>query len=184
MIRYGFIHTKEDIKFLVLFAMDLLPFPVTFETVVDLITWCDDGFGYFELSEAFYEMIPTGHIDESIENGAKLYAITDKGREATRIFEKQLPYPVREAAQRSALRVVRQIRRDAAIHTSVTEHGEHDLTVRMEMEQVFAIEMAVVSHEQATMLERTFKANAEAIYQTLLSAMTANYETRKEEEAT
>ena len=108
MIRYGFIHTKEDIKFLVLFAMDLLPFPVTFETVVDLITWCDDGFGYFELSEAFYEMIPTGHIDESIENGAKLYAITDKGREATRIFEKQLPYPVREAAQRSALRVVRR----------------------------------------------------------------------------
>ena len=53
MVRYGFIHTKEDIKFLVLFAMDLLPFPVTFETVVDLITWCDDGFGYFELSEAF-----------------------------------------------------------------------------------------------------------------------------------
>ncbi len=133
MVRYGFIHTKEDIKFLVLFAMDLLPFPVTFETVVDLITWCDDGFGYFELSEAFYEMIPTGHIDESTENGVKHYTITEKGREATRIFEKQLPYPVREAAQRSALRVVRQIRRDAAIHTSVTEHGEHDLTVRMEM---------------------------------------------------
>ena len=82
---------------------------------------------------------------------------------------------VREAAQRSALRVVRQIRRDAAIHTSVTEHGEHDLTVRMEMEQVFAIEMAVVSHEQATMLERTFKANAEAIYQKLLGVMTQEY---------
>ena len=180
MIRYGFIHTKEDIKFLVLFAMDLLPFPVTFETVVDLITWCDDGFGYFELSEAFYEMIPTGHIDESIENGAKLYAITDKGREATRIFEKQLPYPVREAAQRSALRVVRQIRRDAAIHTSVTEHGEHDLTVRMEMEQVFAVEMNVVSHGQAAMLERTFKENAEAVYQTLLTAMTQNYANEKE----
>lgn len=175
MIRYGFIHTKEDIKFLVLFAMDLLPFPVTFETVVDLITWCDDGFGYFELSEAFYEMIPTGHIDESTESGVKHYTITEKGREATRIFEKQLPYPVREAAQRSALRVVRQIRRDAAIHTSVTEHGEHDLTVRMEMEQVFAIEMAVVSHEQATMLERTFKANAEAIYQKLLGVMTQEY---------
>ena len=122
-------------------------------------------------------MIPTGHIDESIENGAKLYAITDKGREATRIFEKQLPLSgVREAAQRSgAPRVVRQIRRDAAIHTSVTEHGEHDLTVRMEMEQVFAIEMAVVSHEQATMLERTFKNNAEAIYQKLLGVMTQEY---------
>ena len=94
MVRYGFIHTKEDIKFLVLFAMDLLPFPVSFSTIVDLTTWCDEGFGYFELSEAFYEMVPTGHIEEIPDEGETLYAITEKGREATRIFEKQLPYPV------------------------------------------------------------------------------------------
>ena len=99
-----------------------------------------------------------------------------------RVFEKQLPYPVREAAQRSALRVVRQIRRNAAIHRGVTERAANDLTVRMEMEQVFAIEMDVVSHGQAAMLERTFKNNAEAIYQTLLGAMTADYETEKEDE--
>jgi hypothetical protein len=184
MVRYGFIHSKEDIKFLILFAMDLLPFPVSFSTVVDLTTWCDEGFGYFELSEAFYEMVPTGHIEERTGGDDTLYSITDKGREAIRVFEKQLPYPVREAAQRSALRVVRQIRRDAAIHTSVTERAANDLTVRMEMEQVFAVEMDVVSRAQASMLEHTFKANAEAIYQTLLSAMTADYETEKEEEDT
>ena len=181
MARHGFIHTKEDIKFLVLFAMDLLPFPVSFSTIVDLTTWCDGGFGYFELSEAFYEMVPTGHVEEQKGEGEPLYRITDKGREATRVFEKQLPYPVREAAQRSALRVVRRIRRDAAIHTSVTERAYNDLTVRMEMEQVFAIEMDVVSRGQAAMLERTFKANAEAIYQTLLAAMTADYEAETEE---
>lgn len=180
MVRFGFIHTKEDIKFLILFAMDLLPFPVSFSTIVDLTTWCDEGFGYFELSEAFCEMVPTGHIEEIRGEGETLYAITDKGREATRIFEKQLPYPVREAAQRSALRVVRQIRRDAGIHVTLTEHGENDLTVRMEMEQVFAVEMNVVSRGQAAMLEHTFKANAEAVYQTLLTAMTQNYENEKE----
>lgn len=182
MARHGFIHSKEDIKFLVLFAMDLLPFPVSFSTVIDLTTWCDEGFGYFELSEAFYEMVPTGHIAEIPGEPEPAYQITAKGREATRVFEKQLPYPVREAAQRSALRVVRQIRRDAAIHTAVTERSPSDLTVRMEMEQVFAIEMDVVSRAQAAMLERTFKNNAEAVYQTLLSAMTADYETEKEDE--
>ncbi|MGO5097054.1 DUF4364 family protein [Agathobaculum sp. LCP25S3_E8] len=182
MVRHGFIHSKEDIKFLILFAMDLLPFPVSFSTVVDLTTWCDEGFGYFELSEAFYEMVPTGHIEEVPGDGEPAYRITDKGREAIRVFEKQLPYPVREAAQRSALRVVRQIRRDAAIHTAVTERAANDLTIRMEMEQVFAIEMDVVSRGQAAMLERTFKNNAEAIYQTLLGAMTADYETEKEDE--
>ena len=91
---------------------------------------------------------------------------------------------MREAAQRSALRVVRQIRRDAAIHTSVTERAANDLTVRMEMEQVFAVEMDVVSRAQASMLEHTFKANAEAIYQTLLAAMTADYGNGKEEGST
>ncbi|MDO5141546.1 MAG: DUF4364 family protein [Eubacteriales bacterium] len=180
MVRYGFIHSKEDIKFLVLFAMDLLPFPVSFSTVVDLTTWCDGGFGYFELSEAFYELPQTGHIAAHQDgDGEPLYAITDKGREATRIFEKQLPFPVREAAQRSALRVVRQIRRDAAIRTAVTERAPNDLTVRMEMEQVFALEMEVVSRGQATMLERTFKAHAETIYQTLLHAMIDDHETEE-----
>ena len=37
-----------------------------------------------------------------------------------------------------------------------------------------------VSHGQAAMLERTFKENAEAIYQTLLAAMTKNYANEKE----
>lgn len=183
MVRYGFIHSKEDIKFLILFSMDLLPFPVTFSTIVDLTTWCDDGFGYFELSEAFYELIPTGHLSEDKSADEPRYLITDKGREATRIFEKQLPYPVREAAQRSALRVVRQIRRDAAIRTHVTERTKNDLTVRMEMDQVFAVEMNVVSQAQAAMLTRTFKNNAEAIYQTLLSAITADYNAASSDES-
>ena len=80
MVRHGFIHSKEDIKFLILFAMDLLPFPVNFSTVVDLTTWCDEGFGYFELSEAFYEMVPTGHIEEVPGDRERAYRITDKGR--------------------------------------------------------------------------------------------------------
>lgn len=182
MVRYGFIHSKEDIKFLILFAMDLLPFPVNFSSIVDLTTWCDEGFGYFELSEAFYEMIPTGHIEERTDQTEPQYAITEKGRETVRVFEKQIPFPVREAAQRSAIRVVRQIRRDAAIRTSVTERSANDLTVRMEMDQVFSIEMDVVNRSQASLLERTFKGNAESIYQTLLSALTANYEAEKEDE--
>ena len=68
----------------------------------------------------------------------------------------------------------------AGIHTAVTEHGPNDLTVRMDMEQVFAVEMNVVSHGQAALLERTFKENAEAVYQTLLTAMTKNYANEKE----
>ena len=109
-----FIHTKEDIKFLVCSPWICCHFG-QLQHHCGLNDLCDEGFGYFELSEAFYEMVPTGHIEEIPDEGETLYAITEKGREATRIFEKQLPYPVREAAQRSALRVVpSQIRRRRA----------------------------------------------------------------------
>ena len=171
MEQHGFIQDMLDVKVLILFVMAKLSYPVSLQKIYELC-YQDDKLSYFDVSVAVPQMVQSGHLEQLPD---ETYRITDKGREATRIFEKQLPYPVREAAQRSALRVVRQIRRDAAIHTSVTEHGEHDLTVRMEMEQVFAIEMAVVSHEQATMLERTFKANAEAIYQKLLGVMTQEY---------
>ena len=60
------------------------------------------------------------------------------------------------------------------LNGSPRKDGNTSIALR-EMEQVFAIEMAVVSHEQATMLERTFKANAEAIYQKLLGVMTQEY---------
>ena len=157
MVRYGFIHTKEDIKFLVLFAMDLLPFPVSFSTIVDLTTWCDEGFGYFEAERGFLRDGPDRATSRRYPTkGETLYAITEKGREATRIFEKQLP--IRSAKPHSALRCVSSARSGATpASTAVTEHGPNDLTVRMEMEQVFAVEMNVVSHGQAAMLERTFK---------------------------
>ena len=180
MVRYGFIHTKEDIKFLVLFAMDLLPFPVSFSTIVDLTTWCDEGFGYFELSEAFYEMVPTGHIEEIPDKGETLVRHHRKGTRGYPHFREAASYPVREAAQRSALRVVRQIRRDAGIHTAVTEHGPNDLTVRMEMEQVFAVEMNVVSHGQAALLERTFKGKRRGRLPDIAHRNDKNYANEKE----
>ncbi|RKJ78656.1 DUF4364 family protein [Butyricicoccus sp. 1XD8-22] len=175
MTRYGFIRTKEDIKFLILYAMGFLPGPVSFDAVVDICTWCDGGFGYFELSEAFYELLDTGHLSGQGDGGAALYEITPRGREAAVVFEKKLPFTVREAAQKSALRVVRKLRRDAAVRTAVREVAENDLVVMLEMEDVFSVEMHVVSRAQASLLERNFKENAEKMYQTLLNALIADY---------
>lgn len=172
MARHGFIRTKEEIKFLILYATGFLPFPVDLESIVDLCTWCDDGFGFFELKEAFDEMLQTGHMSEP-EPG--LYAVTDKGRDTMELFEKNLPYTVREAAQQSALRVVQKLRRDAAITTEVETLSEHDLLVTMTMQDVFSIRMNVVNRAQATLLERNFRENAEKIYQVLLGAVTEDY---------
>lgn len=181
MPRYGFIRTKEEIKFLVLYAMQYLDFPVNFEAVVDVCTWCDDGFSYFDLQEAFGEMVASGHIAQDSSGAEPLYAITNMGRDAAGLFESNLPYTVREAAQASALRVVRKIRRDAAIITEVEARAENDLIVKLDMQDVFSLHMNVVSRSQASLLERNFRKHAEKIYNVLLDALIREYDEEKEE---
>lgn len=176
MLRYGYIRTKDEIKFLVLYAMQHLTEAVTYDVVIDLCTWCDDGFGYFELSEAWVELLRTGHVAEAPhDDEAILYEITPKGREAAELFERQLPFTVRESARRSALRVVRQLHRDAAIHTSVSEQSPGQLVVTLALDDVFSINMNVVSRSQAALLEKNFKAHAEKMYDVLLNALIDDY---------
>lgn len=152
--------------------MQYLEIPVTFESIVDICTWCDDGFSYFDLQEAFQEMLKTGHIARTAdEKGIALYSITPSGRDAAQVFEKNLPAPVRESAQASALRVVRQLRRDSAITTATTEQAPDDFVVHLTMEDVFSLQMHVVSRSQASLLERNFRQNAENIYHILLDTM-------------
>lgn len=178
-MRYGYIRKKEEIKFLILYVMGYLPFAVSFDSIMDICTWCDGGFDYFELTEAFAELIQTGHILENPEN-SKEYEITEKGKDTASLFEDHLPYTIRKEAQVYALKVVRKIRRNAGIHTRVERLDEHDLIVHLEMEDVFSLHMNVVNDRQASMLEQSFKKNAEKIYNDLLSSLTKDYTEEKD----
>ena len=76
---------------------------------------------------------------------------------------------------------------DNVIEQVKAKNAEQPEFIQAVTEVLQSLEPVIEAHpeyEQAALLERTFKSNAEAIYQTLLSAMTANYETRKEEDAT
>ena len=75
MARYGFIHDKLDIKFLILYLMARVVAPIDFPTLTDL-TMCDGGVDYFEFAEAVNELVETGHL--VLEDDR--YAITEKGR--------------------------------------------------------------------------------------------------------
>ena len=86
MARYGFIHDKLDIKFLILYFMARVAAPIDFPTLTEL-TVCDDGIGYFEFAEAVSELVESGHL--TLEDG--LYSITEKGRENGAACESSLP---------------------------------------------------------------------------------------------
>ena len=89
MARYGFIHDKLDIKFLILYLMARVVAPIDFPTLTDL-TMCDGGVDYFEFAEAVNELVETGRyqnrseviraglrllLQQEAQNSAKLEAL-------------------------------------------------------------------------------------------------------------
>ena len=176
MPRYQYIRTKEDIQFLVLYSLQLLPEAVTFEDVVDLVTMCDDGFGWFELREAFDELIRNDLLTIDSTSDEPRYQIGERGREVSAAFVGRLPHSVRRLAQESALRVIRRIHRDAVITTASSCAGPADFPVTLGLEELLTLSLHAVSEEQAAIMTRNFKNHAEEVYVGIIKALTKEYD--------
>ena len=179
MKRVGFIHEKDDVKFLILYCMTFLDEPVTMANLADM-TMCDSAFGYFEFADAAAELVKSGHIHEEQRGDDFYYELTFKGRATAEVFQKELPTPVREAARRSAARVVRALRRDASIRTSVVTRKDGTKAARMAFMDddvpVFGFELMVLDEEQGKLFTRNFRDHAEEIYKEIVSVLLADYD--------
>ena len=77
MSRFGFIHDKIEIQFLVLYIMARVASPIDFPTLTEL-TMCDEGVDYFDFAEAVAELVETGHLtleDERYAEGGNIMTI-------------------------------------------------------------------------------------------------------------
>lgn len=177
MARFGFIRTKDEIKFLILSLHDVP------SVSGDLRRNCWHLYVVWwrlRLLRAVRGVFWAAGFSARWEidrNDTELFAITEKGRETAQAFQSRLPFTVREAAELSALRVIRKLRRDAQVSAETEQISEKDYVVTMTMQDVFSIQMHVVSQTQAAYLEQHFQKHAEDVYQHLLSTMTSEYET-------
>ena len=173
MANLGYIRDKLDVKFLVLYVLKQLDRPVFFEDLADM-TLIDDGFGFFEFSEAAGEMVASGHIAE-LPGDPPTYEITDKGRSSSDGYEDRTPYSVRQAAQQAVLRVLNRARREAGVRCETVAKGENHFIARMTLadgkDEILTLEMLTVSREQAQLLGSGFKKHAETVYNEVLAAL-------------
>ena len=170
MPRYGFIHDKLEIKFLILYLMARVAAPIDFPTLTDL-TMCDDGIDYFEFAEAAAELVESGHL--TLENDR--YSITDKGRENGAACESSLPYTVKRKCAANLSKVNGVLRRNAQVRAEILPRPEGGLTVRMVLDDdngnLFTLELLCGSQEQADRLAAHFKERPDHIYNQVLEAL-------------
>ena len=170
MDHHGFIHEKLDIKLLILFILSRLPAPVDRGTLDELCQQCDDGVGYFDYSDCLGELIASGHVVGEDEE----YYATEKGKRNGREVENSLPYSVRARALKLLAPVEERLARAAMIRTdSVTdEDGCH---VKLAMSdgkgEIISLSVLCTGEDQAKTMKKTFRRNAEKIYQRIVEIL-------------
>ena len=170
MARYGFIHDKLDIKFLVLYLMARVAAPIDFATLTEL-TMCDSGVDYFQFAEATAEMVESGHL--TLENG--LYAITDKGRRDGAACESSLPYSVKHRCSIGLSKVNTALRRSAQVRAETVPRPEGGFAVRLALDDekgsLLALEVFCPTMEQAERMTEGFRARPERVYNDIISSL-------------
>jgi hypothetical protein len=173
LARFGFIHDKLDIKFLVLYLMARVAAPVDFSTLTDL-TMCDDGVDYFQFAEAVSELVETAHLSVEDEH----YAITEKGRRNGGICESSLPYSVRIKCDRNLARLNAGLRRSAQVCAEILPRSDGAFTLRLALDDddgnLLTLELLTASEGQAGHLAERFRSHPEQVYNGVLNVLLAD----------
>jgi len=170
MERFGFIHDKLEVKFLILFILGRLEAPIDMDTLIDL-TLCDDGISYFDVIECVANLKETAHIKE--ENGCIF--ITEKGLQNGRATESSIPSSVRRRAEENTVALARTQRRNAMVKTECLSRASGGLTVKLSLsdglDEILAMELYAANEAQAEAIQDGFSKRAEQIHGQIIALL-------------
>lgn len=170
MSRFGFIHDKLDIKFLVLYIAARVEAPIDFATLTDL-SLCDEGVDYFLFSQAVSELVQSEHL--LFENDR--YNITEKGRKNGAICEESLPFSVRQKCDQNLAKLNARLRYEAQIRTEIEQREDKGFCVRFIMDDhqdnLMTLSLYSPTLEQAEQMAEVYKKSPEQVYRAILSTL-------------
>ncbi len=180
MPQLGFIRSKNEIKYLILYIAERLIAPVPFEVMQEL-TMCDPAIEFFDFSECLSYLVDTEHMTCS-EDG--LYAITEKGVLNGRACVDEIPYSVRLTADRLAEEQNQRIKRARQVQSSITprKNGNFEVTLSFNDDlghPLWRTQLVLPDEDKAKRLAKRFQAEPEKMYFDVIHLLT-EYEEEKE----
>lgn len=167
--RIGFIRSKEEIKYLILYIAERLIAPVPFD-VIQEITMDDPAVDYFEFAECMSYLVQSGHLNCSASD---LYSITEKGIRNGRACASAIPYSVRLKVEKLAEDQNKAIRRAMQVQSKVTKHvgGTYGVELRFNDDYgltLWRMELTVPDEASAVSLAQRFEKEPEKMYNQLI----------------
>lgn len=173
LARFGFIHSKLDIKLLVLYIMTRVAAPIDFATLTDLAL-CDEGVDYFVYAEAVAELLDSGHLRQN----EAYYTATDKGRRDCGAAESSLSPVIRQRCDQRLIPLNAALKRKAQVRSEIIPQGNGDsVTVRLTLDDdqgcLFSLSLLAASRAEGEALAQRFSDHPDRIYNGILGVLLA-----------
>lgn len=172
MRQVGFIRTKNELKFLILYYVERLIAPVSFDELQELTT-CDPAIDRFEFIECVNFLADTEHLSCSKDG---LYEITRKGIINGRACADEIPYSVRLRAEALAEQENKRLKRAQQVRSKVEplKNGTFGVTLRFSDDDdvpLWVMELAVPNEARARDLTKRFQESPEQMYSQLIGVL-------------
>ncbi len=176
MALLGGLRDKTDIKILICYMLAYIKKPLSLENLCDVLT-PEDVVNYFDLAEAWGELITSGHIIPDEEDEKKC-VISPLGNEVGASFERKLPASIREKAIKSTLRILAIAERDAETPCSIkpAECGGYNVTCSIKDGEsiLLSTTMWVADLNSANSVIEQFRSNPILSYSGIVAVMTGD----------
>ena len=171
MPRFGFIHSKLDIKLLILYIMARVTAPIDFATLTDL-TMCDEGVDYFMYAEAVAELLESDHLSQNGE----YYSITEKGRRNGADTESSLSPVIRKRCDQRLAPLNQALKRKAQVRGEVIAHPDsEEVTVQLALDDdygsLFTLSLLAGTAEEGQQIAKHFTDHPDRIYNGILGVL-------------
>lgn len=172
----GFIHSKLDVKLLILYIMNGVAAPIDFATLTDL-SMCDDGVDYFVYAEAVAELLESGHLAQD----GQYYSITDKGRRTCADTENSLSPVILNRCNQRLAPLNQALKRNAQIRGEVVPHRDSsEVTVQLSLDDdagsLFSLSLLAGTAEEGERIAAYFKEHPDRVYNGILGVLLAQDE--------
>lgn len=172
-IEPGGLRNKNEIKVLICYLLKTIDCKISREHIGDIMQ--DQGIAnYFEAMDAVSELLSNGSITSDFTEEHEYLYITDLGRGAVNVVEKDLPKTVREKAVKTALKFLTLERNERENDVRIIPEGNGyavSFSLKDKNEALMELKMFVPDSAQAQKLKDNFIEDPARVYSTILASL-------------
>ncbi|MBQ2676619.1 MAG: DUF4364 family protein [Clostridia bacterium] len=178
-VNPGGLYSADEVKILICYILKKANVPLKNENICNIIMK-DKLANYFNIVQALSDLLASENIEK---DGEKYFSLTDKGKVIAEQLSSQLPFTVRERAEKAASKEVLMAKRtkENNIVIDPRENGGYTVSIAMKdgANEFMTFSLQVGSLEEANMAKERFLENPTEFYLTNIK-MLLGYEHKNE----